>query len=334
MNSANTPNTTSASNATDDVYGSPLPEFGAGQKSRSAVPELRVYEGMAEAVNSSIEKFLEPLQPGSDLSFFLKSMTREEFFPRFYSLANRLADDCCQKLVKIIRASSQMQSVRDTPTPDLAKRIRETAFRSLDDTLSLYAGIAKRMQVLFENIRKVRDEIQKPSAAPAGNQGKDKGGAPENWATDEELARQHEVLLRAQSQAFARIAQYLKSLDQLPENILNYACDKCFPGEVNFELLHEQVADIRGKMQRNLASAIETLAQVGGVAQQELGQERSRIMSNVATEKLQIALEELVEDRIAARRKSEEKFRKYLTIGVTATIIVGALVFWLMSRFL
>jgi hypothetical protein len=317
--------------------GSDSPDFATGgNRPRENFSELRLYEVMADAVRSSLDEFLQPLQSPPDSTYVVKVLVRDDFLPKFHSMANALADNCCQKLVKIIRASSRIAAVREAPTPELAKRIRDASFKPLDNILSSYAGAARRAGVINSNIHKIRDAIHRRStgARPpeeiSASPEPTNGAAPaEEWATDEELARQHERLIRAKAQAYARMTDYLNSLQQLPDAIMAYGCDKCFAGEVNFELELEQVAKIKLAFKNKLANAIETLGRVMSTTRSELEQEQVFIAASIQQEQFHHALEEMAAKKMEQKEKAERKFKRIAFIFLFSILIgLGIFGWW------
>ena len=280
---------------------------GSSRLSKEEYPELLVYEAMTGAVVSSANEFLQSFQSTPESTLVLKSMCREDFFPRFFHQANKLTDDCCQKLVQIIRSSSILAS---------------------------YVGAARKIETIYKNIKTIQDELQKPAVgsqpadaspvADPGNQGEP--GTVKKWATEDELARQHQSLAQAQTQAFHRIAQYLNALRDLPGALLTYACDKCFAGEVNYQFEHDQVAACKAAINPKLANALETMGRVGAVAKQDLEEERSHIMANIEMQKTHQVLEQMWEAKMEAKLHEEQRFKKIATVALVSLALIVILV--------
>lgn len=300
----------------------------APRHSQEEVAELKVYEAMSGAVISSLKEFLQAFQSTPESTYVLKLMTREDFFPKFHRLANKLAEDCCSKLVAIIRSSSRVANVRVAPPAELARRIRARAFQLLDEILAHYAGAAKRIEVIFRNLRKIRDALEQAAAAASSgkrmgeaSQAGSAGATVESWATEAELGRQEASLLHAQAQAFTCMAQYLKHLNDLPGELLSYACDKCYAGEVNYPLEMEQVSRIQAEIRGSLANAMETLARVSTAAKQELEQEQASHLANVQLLEAHQALDQICEAKIEAKLKAEQRFRKGVAIALVCLLV-------------
>lgn len=301
--------------------------------------EALTYQMIGQAVQTSLERFLETLQIEMVSTSSVASKTRQDFFPKFFNLANRMADECCQELVKIVRASSRNPAVREAPTPALARRIRDTAFDSLDQILVSYGKITQKISIVADNIRKVEDQMKGSAAARPAAVKPDRGlsnlesaNAP-RWANDEELARQHVNLRRTQSQAFARIMQYLQTVEQLPESVLAYACDKCFPGQVDFELLRAHGAEIKQAIHARLGHALESMGQADLKSHLELQRELTRILSDIAMEKTQVALERLIEKRLEEKSQIRNRLKK-IGLGILIVLFSFALGVWILMQML
>ena len=299
-------------------------------KPTRTLAEFQVYEAMGAAVQSSIESFLRVFESTVDATYALNSLTREEFFPQFLSTANALAEQCSQQLVKILQDHSLVPTVREMRAADLAKRIRESGFRSLDLILFQCAELAKKIEVIKGNIRKIRDALCENAATESRAAGE--GGAGNEWATEQELGRQHELLLRVEGQAHARIVEYLKAIEALPAAVLSYGCDKCFGGEVDYWLEGEQASRINGAIQNKLASALATLARAGNLAQKELGGEKAEILNNIQQQKVLLVLNEMAEAKMEKKLHAKERLKKLVPAALVSVLILAATAFWLVLR--
>ncbi len=302
----------------------------------AAFSEMNVYSWMGDAVRASLDQFLQPLQSPPDADYVVKLMMQDDFFPRFTAMANGFADNCCQKLVRIIHVSSRIDAVRQTPTPELAKRIRDASFKPLDAILAGYYGAAKKVEVITDNIRKIRNELAQPGrsrpSANAASSADGSGGSSEAWATEEELARQHERLIQAKSAAYLRMMEYLKHLLELPDPLLSYGCDKCFAGEVNFELELEQVGMVKTTVRNRQINAIETLKRVLVLTKTDLEEEKAFIAANIEQEHLHEALERMLEKKIEDRAKGEKRFKKTVAIVTIVVLLILLVIFWIIYK--
>ena len=302
-------------------------------------PEYIVYESMGLAITSCLNEFLQPFQSTLESTLVLKSMTREDFFPRFFRLANKLTDDCCQNLVAIIRSSSVLAAVRESPVPGLAKRIRDMAFKSQDEILANYFSCAKKIETIYKNINTIRDTLNPSAFAPAqpdttqpGSTAAAEPAADKKWATDGELLRQHQALAQAQKQAFSKIAQYMNTLNDLPRSLLAYACDKCFAGEVNYSFEHEQEAACKEAIKLKLANALETFARVGVLAREDVEEERAGILANIEMQKTHQVLEKMWEAKLEAKSHADRRFKRIVAAafaGLAIILVLLAVLFWI-----
>lgn len=293
--------------------------------------ERWAYQMMGEIVTTRIQEFLDLFQSCSASD---PQITREDFFPKFLGRANKFADDCCQGVVGIILKSSRLSPVRGTSSSDLVKRVREAAFKPLDGILGRYYGIAKNLQVIYDNIRKVRDGLEAAAMEDQSletTQNEVVEGNEQEWATDEELVRQHRNLLHAQSQAFAQMVQYLGKLNELPGVLLAYGYAKCFGGDVNYQLESEEVLASQAAIQNRLAVALETFVRIGGTAKQEVEEEQRNILMRIQMHKTDLMLDKVWEQKLEAKRTRAQKVKKIAAISLASLValifVVGIFIF-------
>jgi hypothetical protein len=300
--------------------------------------ERRPYLAIAAAVMGSIDQFLQPFDSGVGATYGLGSVRREDFFSRFFHQANSFTDECCHKLVKIIHAFSVVPAVRDAQASALAKRIRDIAFQPSDQILAAYLGGAKKIEIIYGNIKKIRDELERagtpdtPAATQVQPENVNSGPEPaasQTWATHDELIRQHDNLHKAQTQAFAHIVQYLTALNQLPQRLLSYACDKCFAGEVNAAFEQEQAAAVLAELQPKLRIALDTVGRASANAREDVEQERKGVQSRIEMGMTDAMLSKFWEDKIEEQQKAHDKWKSIGRIALVCLVIVIGLCFWI-----
>jgi hypothetical protein len=99
-----------------------------------------MYTVMAEVITDAVDELLQPFSSIRDPVQFLESTTAEGFFRDFLIRADRFADKCCHEFAKTLRESSVLTDIRGTPTAELAKQIRGSAFEKLDAILRSYVS--------------------------------------------------------------------------------------------------------------------------------------------------------------------------------------------------
>lgn len=61
------------------------------------------------------------------------------------------------------------------------------------------------------------------------------------------------------------MAEYLSSVKQVTETLLDFGCAKCFGGEVDFEMQAKVLADVEQAMGDNVARAITRATEIRGI---------------------------------------------------------------------
>jgi hypothetical protein len=128
----------------------------------------------------------------------------------------------------------------------LAKQIRETAFEALDGILVDYVNALNQIHVDLKDAASnfsdssILGEALKAAAIGRvaggfGGSGKLLGTVGAIAAVGKEamkqralVAQQKQLEAQAKSLAFSKILEYLKAVEALPENLLDYGCAKCF----------------------------------------------------------------------------------------------------------
>ena len=287
---------------------------------RESFAEFMVYESMANAIRSAIAQFLLPFQSTEESTYVAKTLLLDDFLIKFAGMANTFSDNCCQELVKIVRASSRIEAVRLTPTPDLARRVREATFPQLDSILANFANAARKAEIFQNNLKKQRESNSKVSAA-----------ALEPGASDaaprEDVERFHLGLSRARFQAYGKIVEFLQALPALAKPLMDYTSDKCFAADVIFELETEQIARTQAAMREKLDNALATMSKVLVTAKSELDRATAQSTMNQQDERFHVALEQLVEHRIEEKANSAARFKRavVVVIVISGLILLGLL---------
>ena len=351
---------------------SPTNQAGSPRLSPEEVAEGRIYAAMTGVVIAGTEEFIEPFQLSPGSTHRLRAVTREESFPRFFHLADKMTQEICRRLAEIIRADSIQTVVRESPAPALARRIREVAFTPLDRVLCSYLHTVNNLLITYRNIKLIQRRLEEqtlpdPSSQPhpvpnsleAGqrpdsHEADDRTLMPdeaegtvkdreaghsetavdaaettlENWATEEELVRQHTNLHETQTRAFSQIINYLNTLSDMPALALAYASSKCFGGEVDYALEREQVAAIQGEIQAKLRQARGFFLEASAVARREVEDEMRSILMNIEMNKMltrMLAEKAEAEQRKEARRMRLRHYLKIILFSLSLAMLTIAL---------
>ena len=232
------------------------------------------YEAMAEAVKTSFEQLLIPFHAASEPHGLLRDMTTEAFFQKFLVYADKFTGQCCQDFSKILRRASVVPEVRGTPTLQLAKQLREVVFEMPDKILVGYVGALRQINLDLMGVAgsiadtSVLGEAMKGAAIGRvaggfGETGKVLGAVGAMAAAGQEAMKQAALLeqrkqLEAQATglAFSKILEYLKAIEALPENLLDYGCAKCFGGQIDFSRQAQAVQQIQASNKPKLEQAL------------------------------------------------------------------------------
>jgi hypothetical protein len=320
-----------AESAHDAMIGRPPNEPGtlrARKLSKEDLERLRVYEQIGEAVETAAAEFLRPFEIHPEAASGLRLLALNDSFSSFVSQANRFSDTCCQLLVKVIRSSTLIPSVRETPTPGLAKRIRDISFKHLDEILGHCAGSAKKIDVLAGNVRKILEAMENPASAPAPIEkiepsGTGSPGEEEEWATQERLEYENARLLQAKTRAYAQIVEYFNGLLALPSTSVAYAADKCFGVDVSYEFQTEQIEELMKFMEPRLIMAIGAFERVASMEKGDLELAKAKIRSEKEHDNVHVALERALEEKLVQQEKTDRKSKKMMMWIFLLCFVVG-----------
>jgi hypothetical protein len=234
------------------------------------------YEEMARAVRDCIEELLIPFHAASDAPGLLQSMSTDEFFRKFLVCADKSTEQCCQELSKVFRQISVVPEVRGAPTMELAKQIRQTVFGTTDKILVSYIGSLEEIKLdLLETFRRsfadssMLGEAMKGAAIGRvaggfGDGGKVLGAVGAIAAASKEVMKQQALLEHQQKLlddarylAYAKIIEYLKAVETLPENLLDYGCAKCFGGQIDFAKQALAIEQVRSSVKEKMQHSVE-----------------------------------------------------------------------------
>lgn len=303
----------------------------SGKVSKQDFKRLHIYESIKETIVTTVDQFLRPFLMDPDSASGLRLMRLNEFFPSFYGQANRFADNFCQTMVKIIRSSSIVESVQQTPTPALAKRVRDVSFKVLDRVLSQYASAAKKIHVIGGNLDTIRHEMEKAKTMAAiGEPVSNKANSTsENieWATEGRFEEESNRLLQAKIIAFAQIIEYIKALQTLPEASVIYACEKCFGPEVSFDLRGDQIEEATKFIEPRVAMAVEAFERVSMLEKDDLQLATTKLRTEFEQDRILSALEHALEHKSEADSKADKKFKKTMMLFVVFCVCVVIIVF-------
>ncbi len=254
---------------------------------------LRAHDEMRDSLLHELERFLEPFQISFATDQPLKELLREDFLPNFLTSAGELAERCSAKFAEIIQRCSILADARQTAIDVRAQRVRGAAFRRLDAIVATLADTPVQLQSIDEEILRIVSGLH-ASDSPSATLGdaiathlNGAAGIPKLasalMVADQDAARrftalrrQQKAMLQTKNGAFAKVKDYLSSLGMLPEAMMDYACSKCYGGDVDFAMEHEAVVRVQEKLAPQLALAQETMNALAVATEKQLDQQRER----------------------------------------------------------
>lgn len=196
---------------------------------------------------STTEKFLQGFQNtvgGAQVSI------TEELLTNFLQNADAFASQCCEKLASMLRQSSSQPEVRETTEPVLSRLVRNRCFESLDLILLDYVRLLQQFGVdLKQKASQLADSRLREAAKEVTPSNPAAGTAGPKILTQEGKAR-----------ALVRMRDYLRGVDQLPQELLDYGAIKLFGGDVDYVLQKRYQQNIKEGIQERLGACLGVLA--------------------------------------------------------------------------
>jgi hypothetical protein len=285
---------------------------------------LMVYEKIRVALETAVLDFLKPYQIPAESNAQLQLFGMLDFFPTFVNSANKFTDSCCQRLVKVIRSSALSTDIRLTPTPDLAKRIRDTAFGELDGVLGSIASATKRIEATNESLIKLSERVERTEALHTMGVDEMPAAAATPDESEEEVRAR---LFKAKVAAFAKMMEYTKTIRKVLDSAIDYTASKCFGAEVNYEIQREQAQELKKKIEEPVALAASAFERAAHLEQSNLAEQKAQVVAQLQEKAYFDALEKVMEKKMERRLQSEKRFRTSVTIvfAVCLVLMVGVL---------
>ncbi len=238
--------------ATQSPAPPPPPIPGAGKPSNEAIPTRKeTYKELGNIAQAATTKLLQPLIHPNDED---RNAPIEEILLSFLIYADDFTETCCQQFANTLRRTSVLPDVRGTPTTALTRQIREECFANTDRILASYLEALQGCHIdLKIAAGRLQDTSVLGAALRGAAQGQLAGGLGKTGATlgifsavisgiaesDKQaglLWEQRKAQADAKRLASRKMAEYLASVKQVTETLLDFGCAKCFGGEVDFSL--------------------------------------------------------------------------------------------------
>lgn len=195
---------------------------------------------MAGIVISSFDKFFK---------LFLSSMkgvnesVTTEMLTAFLLEADRFSNDCCSRLGGLIREVSNQPDVRETSEAVLIRIIRNRCFEPLDIILENYVEYLSQVQPNLKSVidqlgdSRLRDVLKSlPNGQPL-------------------VQKRYKLPVAAKTAALLKMLDYLKSMQQLPSELMDYGSMRLFGAEADYEMVKRYLSNVEAAISELLGSA-------------------------------------------------------------------------------
>jgi hypothetical protein len=211
---------------------------------------------------STCDKFLQAFQ--SSMTGSPPSITND-FLAGFLLSADSFSSQCCEKFAAMLRQSSTQPEVRETTEPILTRLIRNRCFEALDSTLLDYTRIVEQSGISLKPKlgqladSRLRDAARDTAGLMGGPDGPQKTLLPQE----------------GKAAALVKILEYLRGLDNLPHELLDYGAIKLFGGDVDYLQQNGFLQNMRDGIHERLNACISTVESLDLVKQKLWEEQRA-----------------------------------------------------------
>jgi len=257
----------------------PPPMPSAGNPSAGMTARQETYKELANIAQTAATKLLQPFINPSDDD---ENLPIDEKLLSFLVYADNFTETCCQQFAITLRRTSVLPEVRGMPTTALARQIREGCFAKTDRILASYLEALQGCQIdLKVAVGRLQETSVLGSAFRGAAVGQLAGGLGKTGATlgvfsavlggiaesDRQtglLWAQRKAQADAKRLAGAKMVEYLTSVKEVTETLLDFGCAKCFGGGVDFQLQSAALADVEKAIGADINTAIVKATELGG----------------------------------------------------------------------
>ena len=220
-------------------------------------PQRAFFAKVQESLTSASGKLFAPFEAAQLAIGQGDSFNEAEFYEKFLIYANEFTADCCTSCAAVTRELALVPETRGTPTKVLAKELRSQAFDRLD---SLFIEAFQALSQCDVDLSTALQNLQRTDVMSATLEGAIAGGLVGSVfhrsrtgailgagigasnALDAQLAHLTQAL-HATGQARALVAttiqEWLESIIDMPEPLLDWVGAKCFGGAINLSIQRE-----------------------------------------------------------------------------------------------
>lgn len=209
----------------------------------------KAFGGAAGAVTSSLTQFLQSFKANMA---GVQSNVSSEMLCRFLTLADQFSNDCSHQIAAVLREHSSLSEVRETTEDVLSRLVRNRCFEALDSVLESYIEFLGQLnldlKVALAHLAdsRLRDAVQSTTAG----QGKEK---------------RFKLPTAAKTAALLKISDYLKSLESLPIEILDYVGLKLTGPEADFTLQRRFTSTVQAATNELLQASVSLIEDLEAV---------------------------------------------------------------------
>ena len=291
----------------------PVQEKTVSARSKVEFGTLQIYERIKAEVQITIEKFLSPFQVNLESSDEVRSVLEDENYPKILDHICEFESGFTQKLTEVLETSSDKSIVQESLPEDLATRIREISFENSEEILGTYTIVVAQVGKTARIIRELLEEEKELQNKSPDNQ-KSRGNAAANGvqggssklSNSEKLDRADQILSRTKLRGLEQIANYMKTVQDLPETVLAYCYEKCF-SDVDYDLQRELIEETKTPITAKTAAAIELFESAATIEEGEMNIQKAQMESRRQREYSRRQHEYVTAARTLPARKLEQK---------------------------
>lgn len=222
----------------------------------SSTPEAKTnpsvgYGSMAGILIGESQKFLQTILAAGNSAGTTGIST--DFLLKFLASADDFSTQCSQKLASLLKESSSLAEIRETPDAVLARLVRSRAFESVDSILIQFVTEAKAAG-LGSNLN--LGNLAESRVREAGL------GEAMNASSDEtEKKPRSSTPQIAKTNALVHAFCYTSGLEVLAHDFLDYGGGRLLGNEADFNMMNQFIQNVRDSIYPNLS---ETLAYMEG----------------------------------------------------------------------
>lgn len=217
----------------------------------SSSPEVKInpsvgYGSMAGILIGESQKFLQTILAAGNSAGTTAIST--DFLVKFLASADDFSTQCSQKLASLLKESSALAEIRETPDAVLARLVRSRAFESVDNILIQFVAEAKAAG-LGSNLN--LGNLAESRVREAGL------GEATNGSLDEtEKKPRSSTPQNAKTNALVQAFCYTSALEGLAHDFLDYGGGRLLGNEADFNMMNQFIQNVRDSIDPNMSEML------------------------------------------------------------------------------